>query len=435
LFADCLLPVGNVYLILANLPLIFLQNNIIGLLFVKDLIFIDPEDDVPIRSFIQIFGRSVHVVWPDDILGDVLAELKKGRSHLAVVRDVNNDDETQDPFYDVKGIITLEDIIEKIIGDTIVDETDAFVDNSQKIKVERAGSFEWARLRLLDAKIVDEMLSPSEVQAVTAHFRVNYTNAFKLLTDTQLNRLVANTPVARLPTAVQELGQELPADLLYEKGVKSDACTLILGGKVTIIVGEEDFRSELSSWSVLGRTALENISFSPDFSAYVSDGPCRCLRIKHLDFAEAVDASTVERRLTENKAHGEGFVLPRTSEVDSIGENPSIASDLESISNRREKVLAKIFTKGGTAAKRVESQDASPGSTSPVPAPPPKCAPSVRFEEPEAAPNADQSKPSGEVEPKDTRSAFPDEVSISTNESEEQNPEESADELDDDANG
>jgi metal transporter CNNM len=84
------------------------KNNVIGLLFVKDLIFIDPEDEVPIRSFIQIFGRSVHVVWPDDTLGDVLAELKKGRSHLGVVRDVNNVDESQDPFYEVKGIITLE---------------------------------------------------------------------------------------------------------------------------------------------------------------------------------------------------------------------------------------------------------------------------------------------------------------------------------------
>ena len=47
-------------------------------------------------------------MWPDDTLGDVLAELKKGRSHLALVRDVNNVDEAQDPFYEVLGIITLE---------------------------------------------------------------------------------------------------------------------------------------------------------------------------------------------------------------------------------------------------------------------------------------------------------------------------------------
>lgn len=77
-------------------------------MFVKDLIFIDPEDETPIRNFIQIFGRGVHVVWPGDKLGDVLRELKQGRSHMALVRDVNNDDEEQDPFYEIKGIITLE---------------------------------------------------------------------------------------------------------------------------------------------------------------------------------------------------------------------------------------------------------------------------------------------------------------------------------------
>ena len=60
------------------------RNNVIGLLFVKDLIFLDPEDDVSVRSFIQIFGRNVHNVWPDDTLGDVLAELKKGKSHLGM---------------------------------------------------------------------------------------------------------------------------------------------------------------------------------------------------------------------------------------------------------------------------------------------------------------------------------------------------------------
>ena len=84
------------------------KDNVIGLLFVKDLIFLDPDDEIPIRSFVQIFGRGVHVVWPDDTLGDVLAELKKGRTHLAVVRDVNNTNDTQDPFYEMKGIITLE---------------------------------------------------------------------------------------------------------------------------------------------------------------------------------------------------------------------------------------------------------------------------------------------------------------------------------------
>ena len=75
--------------------------------YLADLIFIDPSDETPIRNFVQIFGRNLHVVWPVDKLGDVLRELKEGRSHMALVRDVVSDGET-DPYYVVKGIITLE---------------------------------------------------------------------------------------------------------------------------------------------------------------------------------------------------------------------------------------------------------------------------------------------------------------------------------------
>ncbi len=37
-------------------------NNIIGLLFVKDLIFIDPEDETPVKNFVQIFGRGMYTL-------------------------------------------------------------------------------------------------------------------------------------------------------------------------------------------------------------------------------------------------------------------------------------------------------------------------------------------------------------------------------------
>ena len=37
------------------------QNDVIGLLFTKDLIFIDPDDETPLKNFVQIFGRAVTV--------------------------------------------------------------------------------------------------------------------------------------------------------------------------------------------------------------------------------------------------------------------------------------------------------------------------------------------------------------------------------------
>ncbi|KAL7578316.1 hypothetical protein ACA910_012727 [Epithemia clementina (nom. ined.)] len=271
------------------------KNNVIGLLFVKDLIFIDPEDNTRVSDFVDIFGRGLHVVWPDDSLGDVLRELKSGKSHMALVRDVRNEDGL-DPFYEVRGIITLEDIIEEIIGDEIVDETDAFVENSNSVPVDRAEGFKWASLRLLDSKIVDERLSYEETKAVTAHLSKNFHEIFSLITETQLQRLIGGTPVSVFPTAEHHVGEAVPEDLLYKRHVENDVCTLVLSGKLTVLAGTDSFRSTVSSWALLGGAALVHSPYKPDFSAWVSAGPCRCLRITRKMFVTAMDASVLERK-------------------------------------------------------------------------------------------------------------------------------------------
>ncbi|KAF0721297.1 hypothetical protein AaE_010101 [Aphanomyces astaci] len=97
------------------------RNDIIGLLFTKDLVFIDPEDAIPVEEFIQIFGRGVHRVWPDANLGDLLKAFKMGRSRLALVQEVNNTG-AGDPYLEAVGIVTLEDVVEEILQDTFRNE-------------------------------------------------------------------------------------------------------------------------------------------------------------------------------------------------------------------------------------------------------------------------------------------------------------------------
>eukprot|EP00557_Chaetoceros_sp_GSL56_P004650 CAMPEP_0176505936 /NCGR_PEP_ID=MMETSP0200_2-20121128/16770_1 /TAXON_ID=947934 /ORGANISM="Chaetoceros sp., Strain GSL56" /LENGTH=697 /DNA_ID=CAMNT_0017905543 /DNA_START=251 /DNA_END=2344 /DNA_ORIENTATION=- len=269
-------------------------SNIVGLLFVKDLIFVNPVDETPVRNFVEIFGRGAHVVWMDDKLGEVLAFLKKGHCHMAIVRDINRGDGTGDPFYEVKGIITLEDIIEVILGDQIVDETDAWVDVQHTTKVNRGADFDWAKLKLLDAKIVDQTLSEDEVRAVSAHLSSNFDSVFGRVSKKQLSRMVAATPVTELDASAKEIHEFLPSKLLYEKDIPCDKCTLILCGKITVIAGTDNFRSDLSSWSLLAPRALTDDLYTPDFSAYVSSGPCRCLQFTRDIFHAAIAATDLE---------------------------------------------------------------------------------------------------------------------------------------------
>jgi hypothetical protein len=240
--------------------------------------------------------------------------------------------------------LDLTDIIEKIIGDEIVDETDAFVDNTQMTKVDRGESFEWARLRLLDAKIVDQMLTFEEAKAVRAHFRLNYEESVKLLTDGQLERLVAETPVTVLSKAKRELGKDLPDDLLYHMGKQSDFCTLILSGRVTIFVGSDNFRSEVSSWTLLGVAALADPSYKADFTAYVSDAPCRCLHFSYARFSDAVEASALERQLQVDSKMAAAVLNspPPTADVLLPSESATEGIQVGDHKNRRSKLIAAL---------------------------------------------------------------------------------------------
>eukprot|EP01069_Polyplicarium_translucidae_P009676 Polyplicarium_translucidae@DN3332_c1_g2_i1.p1 len=95
---------------------------VVGMLMVKDLLLLDPTVEMPVRTLLQVFGRTVYVVDTDTPLFSLLTDFKKGRTHLAVVRRVEEDAAGGDPYYVHVGIITLEDIIEEILQDEIVDE-------------------------------------------------------------------------------------------------------------------------------------------------------------------------------------------------------------------------------------------------------------------------------------------------------------------------
>ncbi len=228
---------------------------------------------------------------------------------MALVRGVNRGDGTGDPFYEVQGIITLEDIIEVILGDEIIDETDAWVDGEHTEKVHRKDAFDWARLRLLDSKIVDQTLSDDEVRAVAAHLSSNFSQIFGCLSEKQLLRMIAATAVLELKEDVKEVNEFLPSHLMYEKDTPADKCTLILSGKVTVIAGNENFKSNVSSWSLLAPRALTGDLYVPDFSAYVSSGTCRCLQFTREIFGAAAAASELEA-LPQGFDGTSGNVLP-----------------------------------------------------------------------------------------------------------------------------
>ncbi|KAH8920535.1 DUF21-domain-containing protein [Atractiella rhizophila] len=103
-------------------------ENFIGMLLIKQLITYDPEDARPVKSF-KI--SSLPETEPSVSCLDALNFFQTGKSHMLLV--------SKNPGEDggALGIVSLEDVIEEMIGEEIVDETDVYVDVHNKIKVIR----------------------------------------------------------------------------------------------------------------------------------------------------------------------------------------------------------------------------------------------------------------------------------------------------------
>ncbi|XP_059421815.1 metal transporter CNNM1 isoform X2 [Carassius carassius] len=235
------------------------RSNIVDILFVKDLAFVDPDDCTPLKTITQFYKHPLHCVFNDTKLDAVLEQFKKGKSHLAIVQRVNNEGEG-DPFYEVMGIVTLEDIIEEIIKSEIVDETDLYTDNRTKRRVShherKQQDFSIFKLSESEMKI---KVSPQLLLA-THRFLATEVEPFKSthLSEKILLRLIKH------PSVVQELkfdekNKRSPKHDLFQRNKPVDYFILILQGRVEVEIGKEGLKFENGPFTYYGLPAIMTI--------------------------------------------------------------------------------------------------------------------------------------------------------------------------------
>ncbi|XP_075063441.1 metal transporter CNNM4 [Mixophyes fleayi] len=231
------------------------RSNIVDILYVKDLAFVDPDDCTTLSTITRFYSHPVHFVFSDTKLDAVLEEFKKGKSHLAIVQKVNSEGEG-DPFYEVMGLVTLEDVIEEIIKSEILDESDLYTDNRSKKRVGRRQ----------DKKDFSVFKDPDHELRVKISPQLLLAAHRFLSTEVSLfaPTLVSEKTLLRLlkyPDVVQELhfnedDKKAVEHYLYQRNKMADYFILVLQGKVEVEAGKENMKFESGAFSYYGVMAM-----------------------------------------------------------------------------------------------------------------------------------------------------------------------------------
>nr|XP_020444405.1 metal transporter CNNM4-like isoform X2 [Monopterus albus] len=230
------------------------RTNIMDILYVKDLAFVDPDDCTSLKTITKFYNHPVHFVFHDTKLDAMLEEFKKGKSHLAIVQKVNNEGEG-DPFYEVLGLVTLEDVIEEIIKSEILDESDLYTDNRNRKKVDPNKNKRDFSAFKQDS---DSKVKISSQLMLAAHrFLATEVSLFSpfQITDKVLLRMLKH------PDVIQELkfnenDKRSPQHFLYQMGKPVDYFVLVLQGRVEVEAGNENMKFETGPFSYYGVSAL-----------------------------------------------------------------------------------------------------------------------------------------------------------------------------------
>ena len=288
-----------------NLPA---TDNIVGLLIVKDLILLDPEEETPVATILQYYPHPLEKVFYDSHLRELLQIMKSGRAHMAVVHDINNQG-SGDPFRVNMGIVTLEDVIESILNMEIEDESDITATDPAGL-TSPAGAESSGLLTTTTGRdaIADryrrrnlpQSLTPNEEGAVLNFLKENvdvFVGSARKVSDEGMKRLIRQGKVMDIKVKHSSLQQHIRyqpsepssprggggnnpppqqsaqhhnVDLsridvsqggysLYRRGQASEWFTLLIDGGAQIRAGADEFEVEAGNWSVLGGQAIRGL--------------------------------------------------------------------------------------------------------------------------------------------------------------------------------
>ncbi|XP_055350588.1 unextended protein-like [Paramacrobiotus metropolitanus] len=221
------------------------RDNIVGLLNIKDMALLDPDDCTSVKTLCKYYGYELRFVFEDTTLDVMLQDFKQGHSHMAFVQKISNP-EGGDPVYETLGVVTLEDIIEEMIQSEILDESDRDARGKKNLKKD---------FTVFQARPMYTSLITPQLQHASFQFLSTSVDRFSetLISEHILRRLIRHPEVARM---IKKKPNEVTPTFVYKKGRPADFFVLVLEGRVEVQIGNEDLVFESGPFTYFGKTAL-----------------------------------------------------------------------------------------------------------------------------------------------------------------------------------
>ncbi|VUZ41177.1 unnamed protein product [Hymenolepis diminuta] len=232
------------------------RKNIKAILNVKDLGFINADDKVPVATVCNFYNRSIVVVPETTSLEAILKEFRQGKTHMAFVERIEPNG-VGDPYQELVGLVTLEDVIEEIIQAEIVDETDIFTDNTRKQpRIVKKADFRVFKNSTSTNK-PRHHLSPQLKIAALRHLASNV-EAFKdeyVALSVLQSMLNSNVVINHLYNSHDESD-----NIIYKANQYANYAVLILQGRALVETSNERLLFEAGPFMLFGETVFKYVN-------------------------------------------------------------------------------------------------------------------------------------------------------------------------------